>query len=133
MKTLLLILVALILGGVFNSFLLNVGMEVIPPPLGYDMNDPSELAKAMAVMEPKHFLFPFLAHALGTLVGVVFFTYFSKSNKLIFPLLIAGLYFAGGLYMVFILPAPLWFDLTDLTIAYFPMAFIGYKLVKRKV
>jgi hypothetical protein len=48
-------------------------------------------------------------------------------------MLIAGLFFAGGLYMVFILPAPLWFDLTDLIIAYFPMAFIGYKLAKRKV
>jgi uncharacterized membrane protein YagU involved in acid resistance len=78
MKTLLLFLVALILGGVFNSLVLNFGMEIIPPPEGYDMNNPSELAKAMAVMEPKHFLSPFLAHALGTLVGVIFFTYLNK-------------------------------------------------------
>ena len=133
MKTLLLFLVALILGGVFNSLVLNFGMEIIPPPEGYDMNNPSELAKAMAVMEPKHFLFPFLAHALGTLVGAIFFTYFSKSNKLIFPMFIAGLFFAGGLYMVLILPSPIWFNAMDLILAYFPVAFIGYILAKRKV
>ena len=133
MKTLLLFLVALILGGVFNSLVLNVGMEIIPPPEGYDMNNPTELAKAMAVMEPKHFLFPFLAHASGTLLGVIFFTYFSKSNKLIFSLFVAGFFFVGGLYMVLILPAPIWFNVIDLVLAYFPMAALGFKLAKRNV
>lgn len=132
MKKLLFFLVALILGAVFNSLILNVGMTIIPPPEGFDMNNPSELAKAMKVMEVKHFLFPFLAHALGTLLGVIFFTYFSKSNKLFFPILIAGLFFAGGLYMVLILPSPMWFNLVDLVLAYFPMAVLGYKIVKLK-
>ena len=133
MKTLLLFLVALILGGVFNSLVLNVGMKIIPPPQGFDMNNPLELAKAMKVMEVRHFVFPFLAHALGTLIGVIAFTYLSKSNRLIFPMLIAGLFFAGGLYMVLILPSPIWFNIIDLILAYFPMAFIGYKTVSKEL
>jgi hypothetical protein len=84
-------------------------------------------------MEPKHFLFPFLAHASGTLLGVIFFTYFSKSNKLIFSLFVAGFFFVGGLYMVLILPAPIWFNVIDLVLAYFPMAALGFKLAKRNV
>lgn len=132
MKKLLFLLIALILGATFNSILLNVGMKIIPPPQGFDMNNPLELAKAMKVMEVRHFLFPFLAHALGTLFGVIFFTYFSKSNKLFFPMLIAGLFFAGGLYMVLILPSPIWFNVLDLVLAYFPMALLGYKIAKPK-
>jgi len=132
MKKLLFLLIALILGATFNSIILNVGMKIIPPPQGFDMNNPSELAKAMKVMEVRHFVFPFLAHALGTLLGVVFFTYFSKSNKLFFPMLIAGMFFAGGLYMVLILPSPIWFNVLDLVLAYFPMSVFGFKLAKQK-
>lgn len=108
-------------------------MKIIPPPEGFDLNNPSELAKAMKVMEVRHFVFPFLSHALGTLLGVICFTYFSRSNKFLFPMLIAGLFFAGGLYMVIILPAPIWFNLVDLVLAYFPMAIIGFKLARRNV
>lgn len=132
MKKLLFFLIALILGAIFNSIILNVGMKIITPPEGFDMNNPLQLAKAMKVMEVRHFLFPFLAHALGTLLGVIFFTYFSKSNKLFFPILISGLFFAGGLYMVLILPSPMWFNILDLVLAYFPMAYIGYHIAKRK-
>lgn len=132
MKKLLFLLIALILGATVNSIILNVGIKIIPPPQGFDMNNPLELAKAMKVMEVRHFLFPFLAHALGTLFGVIFFTYFSKSNKLFFPMLIAGLFFAGGLYMVLILPSPIWFNVLDLVLAYFPMALLGYKIAKPK-
>jgi hypothetical protein len=132
LKNFILFLVAVLFGAVFNSLVLNLGMKIIPPPEGFDMNNPSELAKAMKVMEVRHFVFPFLAHALGTLLGVICFTYFSRSNKLLFPMLIAGLFFAGGLYMVIILPAPIWFNLVDLVLAYFPMAIIGFKLAKRK-
>ena len=132
MKTILLFIVSLFLGAAFNSMILNLGMKLIPPPEGYNMNDAADLSKAISVMETKHFLFPFLSHALGTLFSVMFYTYFAKAKSQFFPLMIAGLFFTGGLYMVLILPSPLWFDLIDLILAYFPMAVIGYKISKRK-
>jgi hypothetical protein len=131
MKSVFLFIVSFVLGAAFNSLILTLGMEIIPPPSGYDMNNAEDLAKAMSVMETKHYLFPFLSHSLGTLIGVVFYTYFSKAQKLFFPLLMAGFYFAGGLYMVLILPSPLWFDFIDLILAYFPMAILGFKLSRR--
>ena len=42
---------------------------VIPPPAGVDVSDPQSLSESIHLFEPKHFVFPFLAHALGTLVG----------------------------------------------------------------
>ena len=132
MKAFLLIIISVLLGAVFNSMILNIGMEMIPPPIGYDMNNPNDLSKAMSVMETRHFLFPFLSHAIGTLVAVLIYTYFIKIKRKFAPILIAVIFFSGGLYMVLILPAPLWFELLDLTLCYFPMAAIGSSLTKRK-
>jgi len=132
MKSVFIFIVSIVLGAAFNSLILTIGMELIPPPEGYDMNNAEDLAKAMSEMESKHYLFPFLSHALGTLIGVIFYTYFAKAKRLFFPLLIAGLFFAGGFYMVMILPSPLWFDSIDLILAYFPMAILGFNISKRK-
>jgi hypothetical protein len=37
----------------------------------------------------------------------------------------------GGVYMVNILPSPMWFNVLDLGLAYFPMAFLGYRLGRK--
>jgi hypothetical protein len=80
-------------------------------------------------MEPKHFIMPFLAHALGTFFGAVLCTLIARSYQMILALSIGLAFFIGGFMMVFQLPAPLWFDLIDLIFAYFPMAWLGYRVV----
>ena len=40
-----------------------------------------------------------------------------------------GVFFLlGGISMVFIMPAPLWFIIVDISIAYIPMGWLGWKL-----
>ncbi len=56
-----------VLGGSFiNIGLVMLGPLLIPPPAGVDMSDMESFAAAVDSMGPQHFLFPFLAHALGT-------------------------------------------------------------------
>ena len=43
--------------------------SIIPPPAGVDVTDTESLRQSIHLFQPKHFIFPFLAHALGTLVG----------------------------------------------------------------
>ena len=62
----------LIIGSAVNMGLISLGGELIPPPPGLDVSNMEALAEAMHQFEPKHFIFPFLAHALGTLVGATF-------------------------------------------------------------
>jgi hypothetical protein len=47
--------------------------------------------------------------------------------------MMAGILFMlGGISMVIMLPeTPIWFILVDLIGAYIPMAYLGYKLVKK--
>ncbi len=69
---------------------------------------------------------PFLAHAVGSLVGGMVVAAIAASRKITFALVIGGVHMLGGIAMVFLLPAaPLWFDGLDLGVAYLPAAWLG--------
>lgn len=132
LKNALSLIAGIALGSVVNGLILQAGMAIIPPPAGFDMDTPEGLNAAFAVMETKHFITPFLAHAIGTFVGAFITVRFAANNKKTFAYTISGLFFLGGLYMVLILNAPLWFNITDLVLAYFPMGWLAVKLNKAK-
>ncbi len=115
-------------GSLVNGLIINFSGAIIPPPVGFDLTTNEGLKAAALAMEPKHFIMPFLAHAIGTLIGSFLVTMFSKGRRFFRALMVGFLFFTGGVIMIFILPSPLWFDAVDLGLAYIPMAWIGYKL-----
>lgn len=125
------ILGGLILGSVVNMGLISLGAGLVPPPAGVDVSSMEGLANAMHLFEPKHFLFPFLAHSFGTLAGAVFAAKIAATHKLTIAVVIGIAFFAGGVTMVINLPSPLWFNALDLIFAYIPMAYLGHKLVTK--
>lgn len=120
------------IGAFANMALIIAGGLIVPPPAGVDLTTQEGLAAGMPLMQPEHFLFPFLAHAIGTFFGALFVARFAASRQLQLSLIIGTLFFVGGLQMVMELPGPLWFSILDLVVAYFPMAFIGHSMGKRK-
>lgn len=126
------VLGGLVIGSIVNMALVSLGGELIPPPIGADVSSMEELKKAMPLFTAQHFLFPFLAHAMGTLCGAAFAAKVASTHKLIIALVIGVAFLAGGIMMVFSLPSPMWFNVLDLSAAYLPMAYIGYKLIKKK-
>ena len=64
-------LIGLVLGGAVNMWLIGLGPSIIPPPPGVDVTDPESLSASMHLFEARHFVVPFVAHALGTLVGAM--------------------------------------------------------------
>lgn len=126
------LLAGLLVGGSLNMAIVMVSGKVIPPPPGADLTTAEGLARAMPLMQPKHFLMPFLAHALGTLLGAFVAAKTGTANrKLILALAVGVVFLAGGIMAVTQIPAPMWFSATDLLTAYLPMAWIGYKLATR--
>lgn len=85
----------------------------------------------MHLFGPQHYIMPFLAHALGTLAGAMVAALIAASHRKTYALLIAGFFLIGGSINVYLLPAPLWFDVLDLTMAYLPMGYLGWWLVTR--
>ena len=124
------IIVGFILGNVVNLAFVTVSTSVIAPPPGADMTTVEGLKAAMPRLEAKHFVFPFLAHALGTLVASLVAVMIAVSHKMTIALGIGGLFLIGGIAASMMIPAPAWFIALDLIVAYIPMALLGAKLGK---
>jgi hypothetical protein len=128
-KNILVFIAAWLVGSLSNMLVLQLGMQLIAPPEGFDLNTPEGLKAAMPLMEWKHFITPFLSHAIGTLVGAIILAKFAASNAFKLVMGLSFLFFLGGLAMVFMVPSPLAFTIIDLVFAYFPMGYLGYQLV----
>jgi hypothetical protein len=83
----------------------------------------------MHLFEPKHFIFPFLAHAVGTFIGA-YVAGRIASRKMLFAMLIGIIFLIGGIVNVLILPSPAWFSAVDLLLAYLPMAYLAGKIAE---
>lgn len=128
------VLVGVIAGGALNMGIIMISGSIIPPPEGVDMTTAEGLAAGMSLLEPKHFLMPFLAHALGTLLGAFIAAKISTKHPMRFALGVGAWNLFGGIMAATMIPAPLWFILVDLIGAYLPMAFMAGKLAaKNKV
>lgn len=122
------ILAGILVGGFTNSGIVSLGLIIIPFP-----GEADSLVTAMPMLTPNHFIFPFLAHALGTLVGCVVAVRIGKGHPLRLALPVSTIFFLGGSYMVHLLDSPLWFNVLDLALAYFPMAWLAGRLAARKI
>ena len=125
-----LVFVGLFLGGMVNMGIIMSNM--IEPPNGVDVTTEAGLKAGMHLFEPKHFIMPFLAHALGTFVAASLMIRLLPTKKVFWAYFAAVMFFVGGFMEVLNLPSPLWFSLTDLIGAYFPMSFIAIKLFYKK-
>ncbi len=121
-----------VIAGWFGGSLINMGLikvgQWIFPMKGFDPNDMEALAAAMPTLSFEFFIFPFLAHALGTLAGAVIAYMIAATHKMSMALVVGALFLIGGIMVSYMLPAPTWFILTDLVLAYIPMAWIGGKI-----
>jgi hypothetical protein len=132
MKSILLSVAGLLLGVITNGVIVQIGSQIVKAPKGLDLSTEQGLAKAMPLMGAEHFVFPFLAHAIGTLVGAYFVSRMKVNRALLNAMAIGFAFLAGGVMMVLTLPGtPWWFVATDLVLAYLPMAYLGYKLGQR--
>ena len=131
LRNFLAVLAGIIAGSLINMGLVMLGPILIPPPSGVDLTTEAGLKAAMPLMKPQHFLFPFLAHALGTLGGAWLAARLSNRNPRRSALVVGAIFLAGGISMVRMLPSPLWFSVCDLVLAYIPMAWLGARLGNR--
>lgn len=128
MRILIAIVAGILVGGFTNMGLILVGGELIAPPEGVDPTDIESVRASMHLYEPRHFLPPFLAHALGTLVGALVAARLAPTRGMALALGIGGFFLVGGIAASLMLPAPAWYIAVDLVAAYLPMAWIGGRL-----
>lgn len=119
------------IGGVINMALVNLGPMIIPPPPGVDINNVESINESIHLYQPKHYLIPFLAHALGALVGAMVAFMAAGTRRVICAYIVGGLFLLGGITAATMISAPVWFVMLDLGVAYIPMAWLGARIGKR--
>lgn len=122
------VVVGFVVGSVVNMGLIHLGGIVIPPPSGADTATVDGLRASLHLFQPVHFIFPFLAHGVGTLVGAAVATLLAPARHAGPAWAVGALFLLGGVANVFMLPAPLWFSVLDLVLAYLPAAWLGLRL-----
>lgn len=125
------VVVGAVLGSIINMGIINISGSIIPPPEGADVTTMDGLKASIHLFTPINFLFPFLAHALGTLAGALATGYFAASHKMKFALGIGALFLVGGIAATVMLPAPLWFSVLDIVGAYIPMGYLAGLIVSK--
>ena len=132
LRTVLAVIAGFVIGSAVNMGLIVAGGSIIAPPVGAHTATMEGLRASMHLFGPEHFLFPFLAHALGTLAGAGAAAAIATSQKFRAAMAVGVLFLLGGIASVIMLPSPMWFNAVDLLGAYIPMAWIGWKLGGRK-
>jgi hypothetical protein len=124
------VILGVLVGSLVNMGLIMISGQVIPPPEGVDVTNMESLRSSMHLFEPKHFLFPFLAHALGAFVGGFVTSMLAASQRMKLALGVSAFFLLGGIVNVFLLPSPIWFAALDLIGAYIPMGWFAGKLAE---
>jgi hypothetical protein len=123
-------------GSLVNMALVKIGYALVPPPAGLDTSTAEAFKATAHLMEPRHFGFPFLAHAMGTFIGALLVYMMAGSHRAALAYGIGVLTLCGGILAALIIPAPKWFLTLDLLFAYLPMAWlatkVGARLLRRR-
>lgn len=110
-----------------NGALLKLMMSIIATPDGFNPEDPA----TYSLLGARHFLSPFIAHAVPSLVGGSIAALIAATHKMRCALAVGVLHLVGGIAAAFMIPAPAWFIVLDLVVAYLPMAWIGGRIASR--
>ncbi len=132
LKNVLAVIAGIIIGGALNMGIILVGPYIIPPPAGADVTTMEGLKASMHLFEPKNFIIPFLAHALGTLLGAFVTALIASTHKMKFAVGVSFWFLLGGIINIFMLPSPVWFTILDLAGAYLPMGYLGGMFAMKK-
>ena len=128
LRNVLAVVAGVVIGSVVNMALITLSPSLIPLPAGVN---PQDMAAAIHLFEPRHFVMPFLAHALGTLFGALAAYLIAATYKTHIAYAIGAFFLLGGIAASFMIPAPAWFIALDLLLAYLPMAWLAVRIGTR--
>lgn len=119
------------IGSVVNMALITLSPSLIPPPEGVDVSNMESVRASVHLFQPRHFVMPFLAHALGAFAGALAAYLIAATHRARLAYLIGVLFLLGGIAASFMIPAPVWFIAVDLLLAYIPMAWLAVRVGER--
>lgn len=131
-RNILAVVVGLFIGSYANMAIITYGSPYFPLPEGVNPQDIESIKANMDLYSFNNFIIPWLAHAVGSLIGGLIAAFLAASHKKYMAITVGVVFLIGGIMMVVMIPqTPLWFIFTDLVLAYIPMAWLGEKLASK--
>lgn len=128
-RLLIAVIAGIVAGSAVNMGLILLGPSIIAPPPGVDMSTTQGMQAGMSLLTAKHFVFPFIAHALGTFAGVLVTCSIARMYRKNAAWGVGLFFLVGGIVAANLIPAPAWFIVADLLLAYVPMSWLAVKLI----
>ncbi|WP_165749048.1 hypothetical protein [Cellulophaga sp. Z1A5H] len=128
LRNILAVAAGILIGSMVNMGIIMSSGFIIPPPTDVDVTTMEGLKASMHLFTPKHFIMPFLAHALGTLAGAFVAAKIAVTYRIETALIIGVFFLIGGVANTYMLPSPTWFTILDILGAYIPMAWLGGRM-----
>jgi uncharacterized membrane protein YqgA involved in biofilm formation len=122
------IILGIIIGSMVNMSIVSISGSLIPLPAGVNPEDVKSIRENIHMFQSKHYVIPFLAHALGTLSGAIIAAKIATSRKSTYANIIGLFFLVGGISAAAMIGTPILPTIVDLVFAYIPMAWIAYKL-----
>ncbi len=132
LRNILAVIAGVIAGMFANMSLIMISGSVVALPEGVNPNDVNSIKEHLHLYEAKHFIMPFLAHAMGSFIGALVTALIAASHKMKFAIGLGIWTMVGGIAAAYLIPAPTWFIVVDLTLAYIPFAFVAGKIAESK-
>ena len=122
------VIVGIVVGGIVNMVIIGLSHKILPMPSGFDHSSYEALDKTMHLLGPQHYFFPFLAHALGSFFGALVAVKIAGSHFMRIVMTVGIFFLLSGINNTRLIPAPLWFNVLDILLAYIPMVWLAHRI-----
>lgn len=122
------VIVGYIVGAVVNLIVVGLGEQIILPPANVDMTSMESVKSSAHLFEARHFIFPLAAHTSGSFFGALAAVFIARSRAFIIAAIVGSIFLLGGVLAILMIPAPTWFIVADLIIAYVPTVWLAWKI-----
>lgn len=128
LRNILVLLMGIAIGYYVNTGILMLSPILTPPPEGMDVTNAASVKEHLHLIGPKYYIIPFIADAVGTLLGACFVASFTLGSKLKWAIAVGVFFMILGITNLVTMRSPMWFTIINMSLAFLPMAFLGYQL-----
>ena len=124
------LLLAFLSAWLVTSAIIILGHSIVPTPEGMDTNSFESIKNNFHLFQTKHFIFPLIAHAMGTFISAYIVSHFAVSHKFKFALGVGVLFMFVSLWLSLRIGHFRWIGILEIAL-YIPMSLFAYSLWKR--
>lgn len=130
LRSILAFLLAIVVAYLITTTIIIFGHEIIPVPEGMNTNDFESIKSNFHLFKTKHFIFPLLAHAVGTFISAFIVSHFAVNHKFKYAVGIGFFFTLASLILTIRIGHFNWIGLLEIG-HYIPVSILAYKIWER--